>query len=58
MNNIINKNTYIVKEHVGIFKAANNYDVYDPETGNIIMECREPNLGFLRKCCVLATIKP
>jgi uncharacterized protein YxjI len=49
MNNIINKNTYIVKEHVGIFKAANNYDVYDPETGNIIMECREPNLGFFTK---------
>lgn len=49
MNNIINKNTYIVKEHVGIFKAANNYDIYDPETGDIVMECREPNLGFFTK---------
>jgi uncharacterized protein YxjI len=49
MNSVINKNTYIIKEHVGIFKAANNYDVYDPETGDIIMECREPSLGFFTK---------
>ena len=49
MNTRINKNTYIIKEHVGLFKAANNYDIYDPETGDIIMECREPNLGFFTK---------
>ena len=49
MTNILNKNLFLIKEHVGIFKAANNYDVYDPETGNIIMECREPNLGFFTK---------
>jgi uncharacterized protein YxjI len=49
MTEILNKNLFLIKEHVGIFKAANNYDVYDPETGNIIMECREPNLGFFTK---------
>ncbi|MFT5298452.1 MAG: hypothetical protein ACI9YH_004500 [Colwellia sp.] len=49
MTDILNKNLFLIKEHVGIFKAANNYDVYDPETGNIIMECREPNLGFFTK---------
>lgn len=42
-------NLFLVKEHVGMFKAASNYDVYDPETGEIIMECREPNLGFFTK---------
>ena len=42
-------NTYLVKEHVGMFKAANNYDIYDPATGQIVMECREPNLGFFTK---------
>ena len=49
MHEILNKNTYLVKEHVGMFKAANNYDIYDPETGAIIMECREENLGILTK---------
>ena len=45
MHELLSKNLFLVKEHVGMFKAANNYDVYDPETGSIIMECREPKLG-------------
>jgi len=49
MKQVINKNTFFVKEHVGLFKAANNFDIYDPETGDIIMECREPQLGLLTK---------
>jgi len=49
MADILNNNIFLIKEHVGLFKAANNYDVYDPQTGNIIMECREPNLGFFTK---------
>ena len=49
MNNVMSKNVFLVKEHVGIFKAANNFDIYDPETGDIIMECREPTLGFITK---------
>ncbi len=49
MGNVINQNLFLVKEHVGLFKAANNYDVHDPESGQIIMECREDNLGALTK---------
>ena len=49
MSDVINHNLYLVKEHVGIFKAANNFDIYDPSTGNVIMECREPNLGIFTK---------
>lgn len=49
MHEVLNKNVYLVKEHVGMFKAANNYDIYDPETEAIIMECREERLGFLTK---------
>ena len=49
MNDVINKNVFLVKEHVGMFKAANNYDIYDPETSQIIMECREDKLGFITK---------
>ena len=46
---VLNKNLFLIKEHVGLFKAANNFDVYDPSTGKILMECREPNLGFFTK---------
>ena len=49
MNEMLARNIYFVKEHVGIFKAANNYDIHDPGTGQIIMECREEHLGFFTK---------
>ena len=49
MKELLNKNVFLVKEHVGIFKAANNYDIYDPQSGQIILECREDNLGFFTK---------
>ena len=49
MADVINKNLFLVKEHTGLFKAANNYDIYDPETGEMIMECREDNLGLFTK---------
>jgi len=49
MNNILNRDYFFVKEHVGMFKAANNYDVLDPESKEIIMTCREDNLGVFTK---------
>ena len=49
MHKALNRNLYLVKEHVGMFKAANNFDVYDPDTGEILLECREDHLGFLTK---------
>ena len=49
MNTILKRNLYFVKEHVGMFKAANNYDIHDPNTQEIIMTCREEKLGFFTK---------
>lgn len=49
MKEILNRNLYLVKEHVGMFKAANNYDILDPQTGEIIMKCREEKLGIFSK---------
>ena len=49
MNPILNQNLFFVKEHVGMFKAANNFDIYNPENNQQIMTCREPNLGFFTK---------
>ena len=48
-NDVLNRNLYVVKEHAGLFKASSNYDVYDAETGEMILKCREPNLGWLTK---------
>lgn len=49
MNEILARNLFFVKEHVGIFKAANNYDIHDPVNGEVIMKCREEKLGFFTK---------
>lgn len=49
MHSVLNQNLFFVKEHVGMFKAANNYDILNPQTQKVIMECREPNLGFFTK---------
>ena len=45
----LNQDLYLIKEHVGMFKAANNFDIYDPESGEMVLECRENNLGPLTK---------
>ncbi len=45
MHPVLNRNLFLVKEHVGMFKAANNFDIFDPETGELIMNCREESWG-------------
>ena len=49
MHELLNRNIFLVKEHVGAFKAANNFDIHDPASGEIIMLCREDNLGSITK---------
>lgn len=49
MNSSLNQNLFFVKEHVGMFKAANNYDIHDPESQEMLMTCREEKLGFITK---------
>ncbi len=49
MNPILSKNIFLVKEHIGMFKASNNFDIFNPESGSVMMTCREPNLGFFTK---------
>lgn len=49
MHPVLNRNLYLVKEKVGMFKAANNFDIFDPETGEEIIHCREENMGFFTK---------
>ena len=49
MHPVLKQNLYFVKEHVGIFKAANEFDIYNPQTNSQILACREPNIGILTK---------
>ena len=50
---VLSNNQFLVKEHVGMFKAANNFDVFDPNTGAMVMECRENKLGAFTKLLAL-----
>jgi uncharacterized protein YxjI len=49
MHPVMQRNLYFVKEHVGFFKAANNYDILDPQTNQTILHCREERLGIFTK---------
>jgi len=49
MHTVLNRNLFLVKEHAGLFKAANNFDIYDPQTNEQILQCREDRLGFFTK---------
>lgn len=49
MSSVLDRNLFFVREHVGMFKAANNFDILDPESGAEIIHCREDNLGIFTK---------
>ena len=49
MHPVLNRNLFFIKEHLGFFKAANNYDIYDPQSKKQIMQCREETLGMFTK---------
>jgi uncharacterized protein YxjI len=46
---LLARNAFLVKEHVGAFRAANNFDIHDPATGAVVMLCREESLGLLTR---------
>ena len=49
MDSILEKNLYLFKEHLGLIKAHNNYDIYDPKSKEMILHCREINLNIFYK---------
>ena len=49
MENLLHRNLFFVKQHIGLFKAACNFDIYDPSTQQMDLTCREENLGFFTK---------
>src|SRR2546427_7339398 len=57
MATVLDKNLFLVKEHIGLLQAANNYDIYDPVTGKLILEAREPRLGVLTRVLRFSNFK-
>jgi uncharacterized protein YxjI len=51
MHEIVKRNLFFVKEYAGETKRAIEFDVVDPETGDVILECREPELGIFTTLC-------
>ncbi|EKT4499321.1 phospholipid scramblase-related protein [Flavobacterium psychrophilum] len=49
MNPLLNQNLFLIKEKVGMFKASNSYDIFDPNSNKHIMTSKEPNLGVFTK---------
>lgn len=49
MHQALKNNLFFIKEHIGIFKAANNFDIFQPDTQELLMTCREEKLGALTK---------
>jgi uncharacterized protein YxjI len=49
MQNLLQRNLFFVKQHIGLFKAACNFDIYDPSTQQMDLTCREENLGVFTK---------
>lgn len=48
---ILNRNLFFVKNAVKVSEAktSDKLDVYDPQTHEILLECREPDIGLLVK---------
>lgn len=49
MHAALRNHQFFVKEHVGLFKAARNWDIFDPMTLREVTACREPDLGVFTK---------
>ena len=49
MHPALQRNVFVVKEHLGFFKAANNYAILDPASSEVVLHCREDRLGIFTK---------
>ena len=57
MHPVLKRNLFLVKEHIGLFKSANNFDVFDPRTAAEILHCREDRLGLVPRLLRFTDVK-
>ena len=53
----LNRNLFLIRQHAITLTAAFEYDVLDPETGEVIMVCRENKVGPFSRIFRLAGYK-
>jgi len=46
---VLDRSLFLVRESTGILKASYDYDIIDPETEQMILQCREHNMGSFTK---------
>ncbi len=57
MQDVLNRNLYFVKRKTGVARVTNDYDILDPETENLVMECREEKIGCFSRMLRFAELK-
>jgi uncharacterized protein YxjI len=54
---LLHLRTFLIKEHVGMFKLTDTYDIFDPETGRKLGVAREEVSSFVRYSRLLLSKK-
>lgn len=49
MHDILQRNVFLIEEQAAPLQASYHFDVRDPDTGAILITCREPHLGKLTR---------
>lgn len=57
MHEVLSRNKYLVK-HVGKPMRSKNFDIYDPDSSSVIMECRDENSGRISNMLRAQKIPP
>jgi len=57
MKDTLNRNIFFVREHPGLFRPANNYDIFAHETQQLVMTCREEDMSRLTKILRFTDLK-
>jgi len=57
MSSIFNQKLFLVKEVFSLLKFEKNFDIFNPETGEKILTCRESNLALSTKFMRLSEYK-
>jgi len=46
---VLDKALLFIRESTGVLRPSYDYDIVDPETGQVVLRCRERNMGFFTK---------
>jgi len=57
MIDVLHHNRFLVEEHGALMMTRFRFDVRNPDTGDLLMECREGELGRGTRLCRLSKLK-